>query len=128
MKQPPSTPNAMERRSTFAATTVANNSCPLPPVPSPRASLGAAVDRNGTFVGNLGELQKMKNQTNTQLVVCSSLALVLALALCSPVQAQSAQTDARNRQQYLVDGHETAKVIQANRHLSRAVPKANRAA
>ena len=34
----------------------------------------------------------MKNQTNTQLVVCSSLALVLALALCSPVQAQSAQT------------------------------------
>jgi DNA-binding transcriptional regulator YdaS (Cro superfamily) len=34
----------------------------------------------------------MKNQTNAQLVVCSSLALVLALALCSPVQAQSAQT------------------------------------
>jgi DNA-binding transcriptional regulator YdaS (Cro superfamily) len=33
----------------------------------------------------------MKNQTNTHLVVCSSLALVLALALCSPVQAQSAQ-------------------------------------
>ena len=35
--------------------------------------------------------QKMKNQTNTHLVVCSSLALVLALTLCSPVQAQSAQ-------------------------------------
>jgi DNA-binding transcriptional regulator YdaS (Cro superfamily) len=34
----------------------------------------------------------MKNQTKTQLAVCSSLALVLALALCSPVQAQSAQT------------------------------------
>ena len=33
----------------------------------------------------------MKNQTNTHLVVCSSSALVLALALCSPVQAQSAQ-------------------------------------
>src|SRR5664279_4024815 len=33
----------------------------------------------------------MKNQTNTHLVVCSSLALVLALALCSPVQAQSAE-------------------------------------
>src|ERR1035437_3733486 len=35
--------------------------------------------------------QKMKNQTNTHLVVCSSLALVLALTLCSPVQAQSAE-------------------------------------
>ena len=33
----------------------------------------------------------MKNQTNTHLVLCSSLALVLALALCSPVQAQSAE-------------------------------------
>jgi DNA-binding transcriptional regulator YdaS (Cro superfamily) len=33
----------------------------------------------------------MKNQRNTHLVVCSSLAVVLALALRSPVQAQSAQ-------------------------------------
>src|SRR5664279_769361 len=92
MKQPPSTPNAVERRSTFVVTTVANNSCLLPPVPSRRASLGAAVDKNCKVVGNPGELQKMKNQTNTQLVVCSSLALILALALCSPIQAQSAQT------------------------------------
>jgi hypothetical protein len=39
-----STPNAMERRSTFAATTVGKSFCPRPPVPSPRVSLDAAVD------------------------------------------------------------------------------------
>lgn len=33
----------------------------------------------------------MKNQTNTNLVICSSLALALALAIGSPVQSQSAE-------------------------------------
>ena len=33
----------------FSATTVADKSCPLPPVPSRRASLGAAVDKNCTL-------------------------------------------------------------------------------
>src|ERR1035437_4736184 len=34
----------------------------------------------------------MKNQMNTNLVIRSSLALVLALAIWSPVQARSAET------------------------------------
>ena len=33
----------------------------------------------------------MKNQTNTNLVIRSSLALALALAICSPVQTRSAE-------------------------------------
>jgi hypothetical protein len=37
-------PNAMEKRSTFAATTVAKSFCPHLPVPRRRASLDAAVD------------------------------------------------------------------------------------
>ena len=33
----------------------------------------------------------MKNQTNTNLVICSGLALALALVILSPVQALSAE-------------------------------------
>jgi hypothetical protein len=45
MKQPPSTPNAMARRFTFAATIVGKSFCPCPPVQTPRKSPAAvAVD------------------------------------------------------------------------------------
>jgi hypothetical protein len=38
-----------------------------------------------------GKQQNMKNQTNTNLVIRSSLALALALAIWSPVQARAAE-------------------------------------
>ena len=44
-------PNAMERRSTFAATTVGKSFCPRPPVPRRRASLDAAVDKDAANAG-----------------------------------------------------------------------------
>jgi hypothetical protein len=43
---PLSTPNAMERRSTFAATAVGKSFCPRRPVLSRRASVGDAVEGN----------------------------------------------------------------------------------
>jgi len=46
MKQPHSTPNAMERRSTFAATTVGKSFWPRLPAISRRVSLDAAADTN----------------------------------------------------------------------------------
>jgi acetate kinase len=41
----------MERRSTFAATTVGKVFCPRPAVRSPRISLEAAADKNGANEG-----------------------------------------------------------------------------
>jgi hypothetical protein len=45
----PSTPNAMARRSTFAATTVGKSFSPRPPVLSRRLRLVAAVDNARTL-------------------------------------------------------------------------------
>jgi hypothetical protein len=50
MKQPLSTPNAMEKRSTFAVTTVGKSFSPRPLVLRSRKSLDHAVDNSG-FVG-----------------------------------------------------------------------------
>jgi hypothetical protein len=48
MKQPLFTLNAMERRSTFAATTAGKSFCLLPPVLSWKKNLKVAVDRKVT--------------------------------------------------------------------------------
>ena len=77
MKPPQSTPNAMERRSTFAASTVGKSFCPHPQERSPWKNLAAVADRNtrkfrparGTLVpwGGLGAIQTksfMMNQNS----------------------------------------------------------------
>jgi len=54
--------------------------------------LGHAVSRLLTVHKNKKRKQSnVKNKTHTNLVICSSLALALGLAIWSPVQAQSAQ-------------------------------------
>ena len=47
----------------------------------------------------------MKNQTNTNLVICSGLALALALVILSPVQALSAEPMDGNMMNHTNDGN-----------------------
>jgi hypothetical protein len=72
-------PNAKARRSIFAATSAGRSFCPSPPVLSRRANLGAAVDKIRTF------------KQRTKFAMSSGLALALALAIWSPLRAQTAE-------------------------------------
>ena len=65
--------------STSAATSIGRNFCPSSPLLSRRANLEAAGDKIRNF------------NTKTRFVISSGLALALALAIRSPLQAQTAE-------------------------------------
>ncbi|MEO8049802.1 MAG: hypothetical protein ABI833_05250 [Acidobacteriota bacterium] len=71
-----------------AAISASRNFSPRPPVPSRRANLEAVVHKGRSYIG---KQQNMNNQT--KFAIRSGLALALALAIWSPLQAQTAEPE-----------------------------------
>jgi hypothetical protein len=77
----------MERRSTFAATTVGKSFCPRPPVPRRGASLDAAVDKNagntGVISAEAGRVAVRVIHTDEELMIARPVCRALGLGLAS---------------------------------------------
>ena len=77
----------MERRSTFAATTVGKSFCPRPPVLSRRASLDVAVDRKAANAGVLSAAASRVAvrviRTDEERIIAETVCRVLGLDMAS---------------------------------------------
>ena len=83
-KRPLYVPSVMDRRSTFAATTVGKSFCPRPAVLSRRTSLEAAVDKNmanaGVISADTSRVAVRVIRTDEEWIIAKTVCRVFGLS------------------------------------------------